>query len=57
MNSPVGVFGVLLFHVAVSPITIAAGSGNGSFVGMRPLPALQLLLLSLLLVAKIIFRL
>ena len=34
MNYWIGVFGVLLFQVAVSLLTIAASSGNGSFVGL-----------------------
>jgi hypothetical protein len=34
MNYFVGVFGVLLLHLLATGITIAASTGNGSFVGL-----------------------
>ncbi len=34
MNYFVGIFGVLLLHLLATAITIAAGTGNGSFVGL-----------------------
>jgi hypothetical protein len=34
MNYWVGIFGVLVLHAAVSLLTMVAGTGNGSFVGL-----------------------
>ncbi len=34
MNYLIGVFGVLLVQLAISYVTILAGTGNGSFIGL-----------------------